>query len=109
QMVNEGWLPNRLRMYWGKQIALWSPSPETAFRNTVYLNDKYFLDGRDANSYGNIGWCIGGRHDRPFGPERPVTGLIRPMGMGAMKRTFDVNAYIAAIRERWISPGLPLE
>jgi deoxyribodipyrimidine photo-lyase len=109
QMINEGWLPNRLRMYWGKQIALWSASPETAFRNTVYLNDKYFLDGRDANSYGNIGWCIGGRHDRPFGPERPVTGLVRPMGMGAMKRTFDVNAYITAIRERWVSPRLPLE
>lgn len=109
QMIHEGWLPNRLRMYWGKQIALWSASPETAFRNTVYLNDKYFLDGRDANSYGNIGWCIGGRHDRPFGPERPVTGLIRPMGMGAMKRTFDVKAYSEAIRERWVSPRLPLE
>lgn len=109
QMINEGWLPNRLRMYWGKQIALWSPSPESAFRNAVHLNDKYFLDGRDANSYGNIGWCIGGRHDRPFGPERPVTGLVRPMGMGAMKRTFDVNAYIRSIRERWVSPRLPLE
>lgn len=109
QMIHEGWLPNRLRMYWGKQIALWSTSPETAFRNTVDLNDKYFLDGRDANSYGNIGWCIGGRHDRPFGPERPVTGLVRPMGMGAMKRTFDVNAYITSIRERWVSPRLPLE
>lgn len=109
QMIHEGWLPNRLRMYWGKQIPLWSASPETAFRNTVYLNDKYFLDGRDANSYMNIGWCIGGRHDRPFGPERPVTGLVRPMGMGAMKRTFDVNAYIAAIRERWVSPRLSLK
>lgn len=109
QMIHEGWLPNRLRMYWGKQIALWSPSPETAFRNAVYLNDKYFLDGRDANSYVNIGWCIGGRHDRPFGPERPVTGLVRPMGMGAMKRTFDVNAYKTAIHERWVSPRLPLE
>ncbi|MDQ3443432.1 MAG: deoxyribodipyrimidine photolyase, partial [Chloroflexota bacterium] len=109
QMIHEGWLPNRLRMYWGKQIALWSVSSEAAFRNAVYLNDRYFLDGRDANSYGNIGWCIGGRHDRPFGPERPVTGLVRPMGIGAMKRTFDVNAYITAIRERWISPRLPLE
>ncbi len=108
QMIHEGWLPNRLRMYWGKQIALWSASPETAFGNTVYLNDKYFVDGRDANSYGNIGWCIGGRHDRPFGPERPVTGLVRPMGMGAMKRTFDVKAYSEAIRERWVSPKLPL-
>jgi len=88
-------------MYWGKQIALWSTSPETAFRNAVYLNDRYFLDGRDANSYANIGWCTGGRHDRPFGPERAVTGLVRPMGMGAMKRSFDVDAYTQQIRLRW--------
>jgi deoxyribodipyrimidine photo-lyase len=104
QQVNEGWMPNRLRMYWGKQILLWSVNAETAFRNAVYLNDRYFLDGRDANSYANIAWCIGGRHDRPFGPERAVTGLVRPFGLGAMKRSFDVQAYIDKIDQRW---GVP--
>jgi deoxyribodipyrimidine photo-lyase len=101
QMRHEGWLPNRLRMYWAKQILRWSPSAETAFRTTVYLNDRYFLDGRDANSYANIGWAIGGRHDRPFGPEKAVIGLVRPLGMPAMKRSFDVDAYIAKVRDRW--------
>lgn len=101
QMVQEGWMPNRLRMYWAKQILLWSSSAQRAWSTAMYLNNRYFVDGRDANSFANVGWCIGGLHDRPFGPERPVTGLIRPMGMGAMKRTFDVNAYIKKIDERW--------
>jgi deoxyribodipyrimidine photo-lyase len=105
QMINEGWMPNRLRMYWGKQILLWSVNGETAYRNTVYLNDRYFLDGRDANSYANIAWCIGGRHDRPFGPEREVTGLVRPFGLGAMKRSFNVQAYIDKIDQRWGVPA----
>ena len=101
QMVNEGYMPNRLRMYWAKQILRWSDSPEQAWHTTIYLNNKYFVDGRDANSYANVAWSIGGRHDRPFGPEKEIFGLVRPMGMGAMKRTFDVDAYIAQVRERW--------
>lgn len=101
QMVNEGYMPNRLRMYWAKQLLRWSPSPEAAWDTTVYINNTYFLDGRDANSYANIAWCIGGRHDRPFGPEKDIFGLVRPMGMGAMKRTFDVDAYIRKVRDRW--------
>jgi deoxyribodipyrimidine photo-lyase len=101
QMIHEGWLPNRLRMYWGKQIPLWASSPRHAFNVAVALNNRYFLDGRDANSYANIAWCVGGRHDRPFGPERPVTGLVRPMGIGAMKRSFDITAYLERVHSRW--------
>jgi deoxyribodipyrimidine photo-lyase len=101
QMIHEGFMPNRLRMYWAKQILRWSETPEAAWETNVRLNDRYFVDGRDANSYANIGWCIGGRHDRPFGPERDIFGLVRPMGLGAMKRTFDVDRYIARIGERW--------
>jgi deoxyribodipyrimidine photo-lyase len=111
QMIHEGWLPNRLRMYWGKQILLWSETPELAYRHTVHLNDKYFIDGRDANSYANIGWSIGGLHDRPFGPERKITGLVRPMGIGAMKRSFDIGAYTEKTMTRWgtSQSGLDLE
>lgn len=105
QMIHEGYLPNRLRMYWAKQILRWSRSPRDAWDIAVTLNDRYFVDGRDANSYANIGWCIGGRHDRPFGPEKAIFGLVRPMGMGAMKRTFDVDAYIQQIHDRWGSPN----
>lgn len=105
QMIHEGIMPNRLRMYWAKQILRWSTSPREAWDIAVSLNDTYFVDGRDANSYANLGWCIGGRHDRPFGPEKPIFGLVRPMGMGAMKRTFDVDAYIRKIHDRWGAPG----
>lgn len=109
QLVQEGWMPNRLRMYWAKQILLWSSSPQRAWSTAIHLNNRYFVDGRDANSFANVGWCIGGLHDRPFGPERQVTGLVRPMGMGAMKRTFDVNAYIRRINDRWGSSADQLQ
>jgi deoxyribodipyrimidine photo-lyase len=101
QIIHEGFMPNRLRMYWGKQILRWTESPQDAWEIAVRLNDRYFIDGRDANSYANIAWCIGGRHDRPFGPERDIFGIVRPMGMGAMKRTFDVKRYIDQVRSRW--------
>ncbi len=105
QMIHEGIMPNRLRMYWAKQILRWSASPQEAWNIAIFLNNKYFVDGRDANSYANLGWCIGGRHDRPFGPEKDIFGLVRPIGMAAMKRTFDVDAYIRKVHNRWGVPG----
>ena len=40
-----------LRMYWAKKILEWTPSPEQALKEAIYLNDKYSLDGRDPNGY----------------------------------------------------------
>jgi deoxyribodipyrimidine photolyase len=60
---------------------------------TVYLNDKYELDGRDANGYTGISWAIGGRHDRPW-RERPIFGLIRYMSANGMKQKIDTQSYI---------------
>ena len=39
----------------------------TAFEYCVYLNDRYFLDGRDPNGYGGIAWAIVGKFDRAVG------------------------------------------
>ena len=50
QLKNEGYLSNALRMYWAKRILEWSPNPEEALKTTIYLNDKYQLDGRDVSS-----------------------------------------------------------
>jgi deoxyribodipyrimidine photo-lyase len=97
QLVFEGYLPNRLRMYWAKQLLFWTPTPEAAFDLAIRLNDRYQLDGRDPNGYAGIAWSIGGRHDRPFPPKKPVLGLIRPMGLSGMRRKFDVEAYIARV------------
>ena len=60
----------------------------------MYLNDKYELDGRDANGYTGITWAIGGKHDRPWGPERPIFGLVRYMALSGMQRKMDTRAYI---------------
>jgi len=58
-----------------------------------HLNDKYALDGRDANSVGGIMWCLG-LWDRPWG-NKPVWGGIRPMVTSRARLKFDVDAYIA--------------
>ena len=101
QMVAEGWMPNRLRMYWAKQIVRWSESPEQAFDHTVALNDRYFLCGRDPVGYAQISWAVGGRHDRPFPPNKPIFGTVRPMATSGLKKHFDVGAYIRQVEERW--------
>ena len=54
EMRETGYMHNHMRMYWGKKILEWSASPEEAFETTLRLNNKYFLDGRDANSYTNV-------------------------------------------------------
>ncbi|MFN3347111.1 MAG: deoxyribodipyrimidine photolyase, partial [Candidatus Bipolaricaulaceae bacterium] len=84
-----------MRMYWGKQLLLWTKSPEEAFKLGLYLNNKYALDGRDPASYAGVGWCLG-LHDRPF-PERPVFGKVRPMTGASLRRKFEILAYLA----RW--------
>lgn len=40
-----------LRMYWAKKILEWTPTPETALKDAIYLNDRYSLDGRDPNGF----------------------------------------------------------
>lgn len=100
QLVGEGYMPNRLRMYWAKSILKWTVTPQDAFAIASALNDRYFLDGRDANGYAGVAWSIGGRHDRPFPPNRPILGLVRPMGANGMKKHFDVDAYIEGVHQR---------
>jgi deoxyribodipyrimidine photo-lyase len=86
-----------MRMYWAKKILEWTRTPEEAFDAAVILNDRYELDGRDPNGYTGIAWAIGGKHDRPWPPARPVFGLIRFMNANGCARKFDVKAYIRKI------------
>ncbi len=94
EMVDTGFMHNYMRMYWGKKILEWSPSPEEAYDTTLRLNNKYFLCGRDPNGYANVGWIFG-LHDRPWGPRRPIFGLIRYMNAAGLNRKFDMAAYVA--------------
>ncbi|HSV27030.1 MAG TPA: deoxyribodipyrimidine photo-lyase [Sedimentisphaerales bacterium] len=91
QMVATGSMHGYMRMYWGKKILEWPASPAEAFRIALYLNDKYELDGRDANGITGVAWCFG-KHDRPWA-ERPVFGKIRYMNAAGLRRKFDPDKY----------------
>ncbi len=93
QMLHAGWTHNYMRMYWAKKILEWSLSPASAYQTAVYLNDKYFLDGRDPNGYAGIAWSIAGKFDRPWF-ERPIFGTIRYMSGNAAAKKFDADRYI---------------
>lgn len=41
----------------------WTPSPEEALQISIWLNDKYSLDGRDPNGYVGCMWSVAGIHD----------------------------------------------
>ncbi|MGL5785275.1 MAG: deoxyribodipyrimidine photo-lyase [Bacteroidales bacterium] len=91
EMIQTGSMENTMRMYWGKKILEWSPSPEEAYYTALRLNNKYFLDGRDANSYVGVGWCFG-LHDRPW-TDRPVFGMIRYMNAAGLERKYKIKEY----------------
>lgn len=38
-------------MYWAKKILEWTETPEDALKWSIYLNDKYSMDGRDPSGY----------------------------------------------------------
>jgi deoxyribodipyrimidine photo-lyase len=97
EMRVTGYMHNHVRMYWGKQILEWSSSPEQAFTTALSLNNRYFLCGRDPNSYANVAWCFG-LHDRPW-PERAVFGKVRSMTAAGLKRKIDIDAYLRHVEE----------
>jgi deoxyribodipyrimidine photo-lyase len=99
QMVDTGWMHGYVRMYWGKKILEWTRDPAQAFAHAVLLNDRYQLDGRDPNGYTGIAWAVGGKHDRAWGPERPVYGTIRYMSYASTSRKFDCARYIRRVEE----------
>ncbi len=94
QMATCGWMHGYVRMYWAKKILEWSATPAAAYAAAVHLNDKYELDGRDPNGYAGIAWAITGKHDRAWGPERPIYGVVRYMSYDSTSRKFDSRAYI---------------
>lgn len=51
QLVLEGRMHGFMRMYWAKKILEWTASPEEAVDISIYLNDRYALDGCDPNGY----------------------------------------------------------
>jgi deoxyribodipyrimidine photo-lyase len=97
EMRTTGYMHNYMRMYWGKKIIEWSPDPRTAHETTLRLNNKYFLDGRDANSFANVAWVFG-QHDRGW-TERPVFGKVRYMNAAGLERKADPKGYVAKVEK----------
>ena len=97
EMVYTGFMHNYMRMYWGKKILEWSRTPQIAYRTALYLNNKYFLDGRDPNSFAGVAWCFG-LHDRGW-TERPIFGKVRYMNDRGLERKFDIDRYVSGVEE----------
>lgn len=97
EMVRTGKMHGYMRMYWGKKILEWSPTPGEAFARCLYLNNKYELDGRDPNGFAGVAWCFG-KHDRPWGG-RAIFGNVRYMSEGGLRRKFNMEAYVRAVQQ----------
>ncbi len=95
EMKHTGFMHNYMRMYWGKKILEWSRTPEQAFKTTLAINNKYFIDGRDPNSYAGVAWTFG-VHDRAW-KERPVFGKVRYMAASGLERKCDIRAYVKKV------------
>ena len=102
EMRHTGYMHNYMRMYWGKKILEWSQTPEEAYETTLYLNNKYFVDGRDPNSYANVAWVFG-QHDRGW-QERAVFGKVRYMSAGGLERKAKPEEYVEKV-QRLIEEG----
>ncbi|MBL8616619.1 MAG: NAD(P)-binding protein [Deltaproteobacteria bacterium] len=103
-LLRHGELHNNVRMTWGKAIVGWTPDPQAAIDRLVSINHRCALDGRDPASYGGLYWCLG-LFDRPFTPERPVTGALRPRPTADHAARLDLASYGAVVRRPRRAPA----
>jgi deoxyribodipyrimidine photo-lyase len=94
ELLATGKIHNYVRMLWGKKIIEWSKTPQEALGTMIRLHHRYALDGRNPNTYTGILWCFG-MHDRAWGPQRQVFGLVRYMTSDSMRRKINLPAYKA--------------
>ncbi len=105
QLLVHGELHNSVRMTWGKAVLRWTRNAKEALALLIDLNHRFALDGRDPASYGGILWCLGAL-DRPFSPEEPILGAVRPRPIHEQARRFDVSEYERRVHRP--SRGAPL-
>lgn len=94
ELLATGKIHNYVRMLWGKKIIEWSKTPQEALATMIGLHHRYALDGRNPNTYTGILWCFG-KHDRAWGPQRQVFGLVRYMTSENTRRKINLPAYKA--------------
>ena len=98
QYLLDGWMPNNLRMYWGKKLVGWRKTPQEAWRTACYLNDRFSLDGRDPSTYGNIGWCFG-KLNHPS-DEKEIYGKVSRPWDATMRKRAGVSEWLAEQSKR---------
>ncbi|MDX2184288.1 MAG: FAD-dependent oxidoreductase [Gemmatimonadaceae bacterium] len=91
-LLRHGELHNNVRMTWGKAMIRWSADADDTLARLIDLNHRYALDGRDPASYGGLLWCLG-QFDRPFAPEAPVIGTVRPRDTREHGARLDLGRY----------------
>lgn len=104
-LLKHGELHNQLRMSWGKAMIAWTDLPARALQLAIDLNHRYALDGRDPSSYGGLLWCFG-QFDRPFEPEVPIYGSVRPGSIEAHEARIDLPKYLQIV-DRAMCSGSP--
>lgn len=97
EMRITGYMHNYMRMYWAKKIIEWMPTYKEAYQTILELNNSYFIDGRDPNSYAGVAWCFG-KHDRAW-TERFVFGKLRYMNASGLTRKFEIETYVLQMNE----------
>lgn len=95
-LYKHGELHNNVRMTWGKAFLNWTDSPARSLQMAIDLNHRYALDGRDPSSYGGLLWCFG-QFDRPFEPEVPVFGTVRPRELEVHEKRLDMTKYLRIV------------
>lgn len=103
EMRETGYQHNYMRMYWGKKVLEWSATPEEAYERLLRWNNRFFLDGRDPNSYAGVGWVFG-LHDRPW-TERAIFGSVRYMNAAGLRRKADPEGYVRKVEARVAALG----
>ena len=96
-LLRQGELHNNVRMTWGKALLEWTPGPGRCLELLLDLNHRFALDGRDPSSYGGLLWVLG-QFDRPFKPEKTITGTVRDRSVAAHAKRLDLEAYRAIVR-----------
>ena len=99
EMRETGYMHNHMRMYWGKKILEWSARPAAGYATALALNNRYFLCGRDANSFANIAWCFG-LHDRPWPERADFRQSALDDGLGPRAQDRSRRVYAASCRTR---------
>ncbi len=91
-MLRHGVMHNNVRMTWGKGLVQWQDTPENAMKLALELNNRFALDGRDANSIAGVQWCFG-LFDRPFKPHDIRMGTIRKRNTKDHSNRLDMESF----------------